>query len=116
MSDIVPPIPIPEPEGDAVSPYEQLQSRRRARRGLVAALLLATVGFAMLIAGPALAGAALFLPGLAGAVIAERRLARLPGPRVAYYHRLPYGHYDHSHGFMDLGGGDCGGGGDGGGG
>jgi hypothetical protein len=130
MSGIVPPAPIPEPEGEfhamrasegeraAASPYEQLQSRRRTRRVLVAALSVAVVGMGLLLAGPAAVGAALLLPGLAGALIAESRLSRLPRP-VMHYGRPPYGpHEQHSwfH-FSDFGSGDCGGGGgDGGGG
>jgi uncharacterized membrane protein YgcG len=121
MSGIVPPTTIPEPEGhtDTGPSYEQLRARTLARRALAVALLFATIGIALLLAGPTIIGLALFLPGFAGALIAESRLARHPGGGIRHYVRPPYYHgHEWTHfGGGDWGGGDCGGGGgDGGGG
>jgi hypothetical protein len=116
MSDIVPPIAIPEPEGEsskAGPTREELRARTVARRTLAVGLLFATFGIALLLAGPPIIGLALLLPGLAGAVIAESRLARHPGGGIRHYVRPPY---YHGHGWTDFGGGDWGGGDCGGGG
>jgi uncharacterized membrane protein YgcG len=119
MSRIVPPTTIPEPEGhvDTGPTYDRLRARTLARRALAVTLFLAAVGLAVLLAGAAEVGAALFFPGLVGAMIAAYRLAHIPGLAVADYRRPPYARYDgHAHWFRDFSGGDWGGGDFGGGG
>jgi hypothetical protein len=82
--------------------------RSRSRSLRMAGLLIALLGLALLLAGPAEVGAAIFFPAVVLAIAADSRIAR---GRHRDWH--PHMHADHS--FM-AGGGDCGGGDGGGGG
>jgi hypothetical protein len=80
--------------------------RSRSRSVRTAGLVIALLGLAVLLAGPAEVGAALFFPGVVLAIAADSRIPRAARPD-GYRHGPSSAH----HWFFDGSGGDFGGGG-----